>query len=141
MYRLCPHLYIIYICLYSLNAVREICTRCPLAMNADLLEDLTRYKQYKERSVMMAAQSLIGTFRRINPDLLRKKDRGRITEAAVMIKSSKYGEIKATEFIPGAEVLYNQEAESAEETNNNDEEVSENIKLFHDCNYHYYFTT
>lgn len=75
----------------------------------------------------MAAQSLIGTFRRIMPDLLRKKDRGRLTEATIMIKSSKYGEIKATEFIPGAEVLYGQDTESAEETNNNDEDVSESI--------------
>lgn len=106
----------------GLNAVREICTRCPLAMNADLLEDLTRYKKYKERSVMMAAQSLIGTYRRMMPELLCKKDRGRLTEATVMIKSSKYGEIKATEFIPGAEVLYDQGGESAEETNNDDEE-------------------
>ncbi|XP_077258647.1 SDA1 domain containing protein Mys45A isoform X1 [Temnothorax americanus] len=106
----------------GLNTVREICTRCPLAMSEDLLEDLTQYKQYKERSVMMAAHSLIGTFRRLMPDLLRKKDRGRSTEANVMIKSSKYGEIRASEFVPGAEVLYNQSAENTGETNDSDEE-------------------
>ncbi|XP_020283826.1 protein SDA1 homolog [Pseudomyrmex gracilis] len=100
----------------GLNAVREVCARCPLAMNEDLLEDLTRYKQYKERSVMMAAQSLIGAFRRIMPDLLRKKDRGRPTEANVMIKPSKYGEIRASEFIPGAEVLRGKPVEMFEET-------------------------
>ncbi|KAL6448901.1 hypothetical protein ACFW04_000565 [Cataglyphis niger] len=105
----------------GLNTVREICTRCPLAMNEVLLEDLIRYKQYKERSVMMAARSLIGTFRRIMPDLLRKKDRGRPTEANIMIKSSKYGEIQANEFIPGAEVLYDQHTESIEETNSSTE--------------------
>ncbi|XP_029673504.1 protein SDA1 homolog isoform X1 [Formica exsecta] len=105
----------------GLNTVREICTRCPLAMNEVLLEDLIQYKQYKERSVMMAARSLIGTFRRIMPDLLRKKDRGRPTEANVMIKSSKYGEIQANEFIPGAEVLYGQHTESTEETNSSTE--------------------
>ncbi|KAG5338078.1 SDA1 protein, partial [Acromyrmex heyeri] len=106
----------------GLNTVREICTRCPLAMNEDLLEDLTRYKHYKERSVMMAAHSLIGTFRRIMPDLLHKKDKGRPTEANVMIKSSKYGEIRASEFVPGAEVLYNQPAKNTEETSDSDEE-------------------
>ncbi|EGI61363.1 PREDICTED: protein SDA1 homolog [Acromyrmex echinatior] len=106
----------------GLNTVREICTRCPLAMNEDLLEDLTRYKHYKERSVMMAAHSLIGTFRRIMPDLLHKKDKGRPTEANVMIKSSKYGEIRASEFVPGAEVLYNQPAKNTEETSGSDEE-------------------
>lgn len=103
--------------------MREICTRCPLAMNEVLLEDLIQYKQYKDRSVMMAARSLIGTFRRINPELLRKKDRGRPTEANIMIKPSKYGEIQAKEFVSGAEVLYDQRSESAEETNS-DTEVS-----------------
>ncbi|KYN27649.1 Protein SDA1 like protein [Trachymyrmex cornetzi] len=103
----------------GLNTVREICTRCPLAMNEDLLEDLTRYKHYKERSVMMAAHSLIGTFRRIMPDLLRKKDKGRPTEANVMIKSSKYGEIRASD----------DEEISDEEINDEeirDEEIDEN---------------
>jgi len=118
-------LFITYI--FSLNTVREICTRCPLAMNEDLLEDLTRYKHYKERSVMMAAHSLIGMFRRIMPDLLHKKDRGRLTEANIMVKSFKYGEIRANEFVPGAEILYNQPAENTEETNDSDKEVSENI--------------
>lgn len=110
------HLYKIYI--HSLNTVREICTRCPLAMNEVLLEDLIRYKQYKERSVMMAARSLIGTFRRVMPHLLRKKDRGRSTEASIMIKSSKYGEIQANEFISGAEILCDQHTDSSEETDN-----------------------
>lgn len=108
----------------SLNTVREICTRCPLAINEALLEDLVRYKQYKERSVMMAARSLIGIFRRTMPNLLRKKDRGRPTEANVMIKSSKYGEIQAKEFIPGAEVLYDRHTESETEETDSDTEVS-----------------
>ncbi|KMQ84887.1 protein sda1-like protein [Lasius niger] len=109
----------------GLNTVREICTRCPLAMNEVLLEDLVRYKQYKERSVMMAARSLIGTFRRLMPDLLRKKDRGRPTEANIMIKPSKYGEIQANEFITGAEVLYDQHTESTEEIDSNTEDDDE----------------
>lgn len=102
-------------------------------MNEALLEDLTQYKHYKERSVMMAAHSLIGTFRRVMPDLLHKKDRGRPTEANVMIKSSKYGEVRASEFVPGAEVLYNQPEnteETNEEDNDSDEEVSEITRLF-----------
>ncbi|RLU17421.1 hypothetical protein DMN91_009656 [Ooceraea biroi] len=104
----------------GLNAVREICTRCPLAMNADLFRDLVEYKHYKERSVMMAARSLIGTFRRTNPDLLCKKDKGRPTEANVMIKAPKYGEIQANEFVPGAEVLIDRPADNTEEADNDD---------------------
>ncbi|KAL0131803.1 hypothetical protein PUN28_002984 [Cardiocondyla obscurior] len=113
----------------GLNTVREICTRCPLAMNEDLLEDLTRYKHYKERSVMMAAHSLIGTFRRVMPDLLHKKEKGRPTEANIMIKSSKYGEIRASEFVPGAEVLYNQPAKNNKENDSDEEDDDEWIDI------------
>lgn len=128
------YLYKIYI--HSLNTVREICTRCPLAMNETLLEDLIRYKQYKDRSVMMAARSLIGTFRRVMPHLLRKKDRGRPTEASIMIKLSKYGEIQANEFISGAEILCDKHTDSSEET---DTEVSTKMLYYSIyCNYYYF---
>lgn len=59
----------------SLNAVREMCSRCPLVMNEDLLQDLTQYKTHRERSVMMAARSLIQLYRHTMPTLLHKKDR------------------------------------------------------------------
>lgn len=61
--------------LCSLNAVREMCSRCPLVMNEDLLQDLTQYKTHRERSVMMAARSLIQLYRHTMPSLLHKKDR------------------------------------------------------------------
>lgn len=61
----------------GLNAIREICRRCPLAMTDTLLQDLAEYKKYKNKSVMTAAKGLIGTFRELNPSLLKKKDRGR----------------------------------------------------------------
>ena len=59
----------------SLNTVREVCTRCPLAMNADLLQDLAGYKSYRDKSVVMAARSLIQLFRSVRPELLSRKDR------------------------------------------------------------------
>lgn len=59
----------------GLNAIREVCTRCPLAMNKELLVDLTGFKTYKDRSVMMAAKSLIHLYRTSMPSLLHKKDR------------------------------------------------------------------
>lgn len=31
----------------GLNAIREVCQRCPLAMTEDLLRDLVMYKHYK----------------------------------------------------------------------------------------------
>jgi protein SDA1 len=74
-------------------------------MNEDLLQDLTQYKNYRERSVMMAARSLIGLFRQTMPDLLHKKDKGRPTEATVTLEPLKYGDVPVKEFVPGAEVL------------------------------------
>ena len=59
----------------SLNTVREVCTRCPLAMNADLLQDLAGYKSYRDKSVVMAARSLVQLFRSVRPELLSRKDR------------------------------------------------------------------
>ena len=58
-----------------LNAVREVCVRCPLAMSEELLRDLTGYKTYKDKSVMMAARSLIHLYRETNPTMLHRRDR------------------------------------------------------------------
>ena len=58
-----------------LNTVREVCARCPLTMSCDLLQDLTAYKKYRDKSVAMAARSLIQLFRTINPSLLARKDK------------------------------------------------------------------
>uniref|UniRef100_A0A1A9W0Z4 Protein SDA1 n=1 Tax=Glossina brevipalpis TaxID=37001 RepID=A0A1A9W0Z4_9MUSC len=89
----------------GLNATREICQRCPLAMGEDLLRDLAMYKTYKEKSVMMAARSLIMLYREQLPALLHKKDRGRLTEAQAESKPRAYGEIQVHETVPGAEAL------------------------------------
>ncbi|XP_068631801.1 protein SDA1 homolog [Battus philenor] len=89
----------------GLNAIREICARCPLAVGEDLLRDLVQYKTYKEKSVMMAARSLIQLYRQSMPNLLHKKDRGRPTESLSELKSKQYGELDIKDYIPGSEVL------------------------------------
>lgn len=93
----------------GLNAVREICSRCPLAIGEDLLRDLVQYKNYKEKSVMMAARSLIQLYRQSMPDMLHRKDRGRPTEASVELTTKKYGEMEIKTYIPGSEVLLEKE--------------------------------
>ncbi|XP_071452488.1 protein SDA1 homolog [Hetaerina americana] len=98
----------------GLNAMREICIRCPLSMPAYLLQDLVLYRNYRERSVAMAARSLISLFRVANPDLLKKRDRGRPTEASLELKVKQYGEVDAKDYIPGAEVLLKEEGEGKE---------------------------
>ena len=58
-----------------MNAIREMCNRCPLALDETLLRDLAAYKSYKDKGVMMAARSLIQLYRSTHPELLHKKDR------------------------------------------------------------------
>ncbi|XP_038063105.1 protein SDA1 homolog [Patiria miniata] len=110
----------------GLNAVREICSRCPLAMGADLLQDLVQYKSYRNKAVVSAARSLISLFRGINPEMLHKKDRGKPTEHSREIRAKEYGELVAQDFIPGAEVLKDQtgeeENEDSEESDSDDSE-------------------
>jgi len=107
----------------GLNAIREMCSRAPLVMTEDLLRDLAQYKNYRERSVMMAAKSLIHVYRSSMPNLLHKKDRGRPTEATLEITTRKYGEVDAKEFVPGAEILLETEnTESDNDSDNSDEE-------------------
>ena len=45
----------------SINAIREICVRCPLAMTEDLLADLVQYKSHRDKS------ATAGTARRRDP--------------------------------------------------------------------------
>jgi len=99
----------------GLNAVRELCARCPLVMTEELLQDLAEYKTYKDKGVMMASRSLIALFRSLAPELLHKKDRGRPTEATTLAKMKQFGESDVVDFIAGAEVLGNEESDEEEE--------------------------
>jgi protein SDA1 len=94
----------------GLNAIREVCSRCPLAMSQELLVDLAQYKKSKEKGVMMAARSLIALFRNINPALLAKKDRGKAS--ALMMQAGElfdgeleYGALRPLTDVPGAALL------------------------------------
>lgn len=74
----------------GLNAIREICARQPLAMNQTLLQDLVQYRKSKDKGVMMAAKGLMGLYRDVGADLLRKQDRGK--KAAMAVKSGEQRE-------------------------------------------------
>ncbi|XP_063983452.1 protein SDA1 homolog [Diachasmimorpha longicaudata] len=119
----------------GLNAVREICVRCPLVMNEDLLRDLAQYKNYRERSVMMAARSLISLFRQTMPELLHKKDRGRPTEATVAIESLKYGEVAAKDYVPGADVLLDEQKGGGSDSDSDDDDDDDEDGKWIDVNH------
>lgn len=109
----------------GLNAIRELCTRCPLVMSQDLLRDLVEYKTYRDRSVMMAARSLIHVYRLSMPKLLHKKYRGRPTAASIEIKVKQFGEINAKDYVPGAEVLLEDKQGDSDGANSEDDDDSD----------------
>lgn len=106
----------------GLNAIREVCARCPLVMNGDLLHDLAQYKSYRDKNVSTAAKSLIHLFRTVNPEMLARKFRGKPTEETQELKVLQYGELKAPSFVPGAEVLAVDEEENDDGEESDDDE-------------------
>nr|CAB3265908.1 protein SDA1 homolog [Phallusia mammillata] len=89
----------------GLNAIREICARCPLAMTEDLLRDLTQYKTKHDKAVTSAARSLMQLYRKVNPTMLHKRDRGKPNEAGSERRVVGYGEVVSHDYLPGSEVL------------------------------------
>lgn len=91
----------------GLNAIREICTRQPLAMNDTLLQDLVMYKKSKDKGVMMAAKGLMGLYREVGADMLKKRDRGKAAAMGLRSgerKDQRFGEEVGGE-IEGIELL------------------------------------
>ncbi|XP_062577170.1 protein SDA1 homolog, partial [Saccostrea cucullata] len=104
----------------GLNAVKEICARCPLAMSADLLGDLVQYKSHRDKGVMMSSRALLQLYRKVKPDLLSKKDKGKPTEAMAEADTLVYGGNLAKDFIPGAEILPEEEEQKEESKEKDD---------------------
>ena len=91
----------------GLNAIREICVRQPLAMNDTLLQDLVMYRKSKDKGVMMAAKGLLGLYREVGADMLKKRDRGKAAVLGLRSgerKEQRFGEEIAGE-IEGLELL------------------------------------
>ncbi|KAG9242142.1 SDA1-domain-containing protein [Calycina marina] len=91
----------------GLNAIREICVRQPMAMNDTLLQDLVMYRKSKDKGTMMAAKGLLSLYREANPDLLKKRDRGKTASMGIKsgaIQQRRFGEEDAGG-IEGLELL------------------------------------
>ena len=91
----------------GLNAIREICARQPLAMSEILLQDLVLYRKSKDKGVMMAAKGLLGLYRDVGADKLKRRDRGKDASMSLQAgerKELRFGEQK-TEGIEGIELL------------------------------------
>ncbi|KAF9452794.1 SDA1-domain-containing protein [Macrolepiota fuliginosa MF-IS2] len=65
----------------GLNSIREVCRRQPWAMEEDLLGDLIEYRKSRDKSVTAAARGLLRLYREVNPNILKRRERGK--EAAM----------------------------------------------------------
>lgn len=97
----------------GLNTIREICSRAPLAIDETLLQDLTEYKGSKAKGVSIAAKSLVSLYREVAPEMLRRKDRGKVASMEMQDASRKgkesrrpkFGEESHVQGIAGIELL------------------------------------
>ena len=115
----------------GLNTIREICSRAPLVMNADLLQDLTSYKTSRDKGVVNAARSLISLYRDVAPELLMKKDRGKNVSMAMAAGQTgtnlKFGvERNVTTGIEGLELLEQWKKEQGEFEEENEDGIHVN---------------
>ena len=86
----------------GIKTVREICLRAPLVMTPELLQELVEYKKYRDKEVATVARSLLGLFRELAPDMLKKKDRGRMGGPSTI---QQYGVSSTMDRIDGVELL------------------------------------
>jgi protein SDA1 len=91
----------------GLNSLREICARCPLAMEEELLAYCITFKAHRDKGVMMAARSLIALYRDINPEILPARERGKAGAMEVAMGRHRlvYGQECVVEGIDGVELL------------------------------------
>lgn len=113
----------------GLNTIREILSRAPLAIDETLLQDLTEYKGSKAKSVAMAAKGLISLYREVAPEMLKRKDRGKVASMSIQedkrsgreSKRVKFGVESTVDGIEGIELLAKWKREHADEDEEDDE--------------------
>lgn len=92
----------------GLNAIREICSRCPLAIEEELLHYCVTFKNHRDKGASMACRSLISLYREVNPELLPARERGKVAAMGVSrgeISKIQYGAEKIADGVDGMELL------------------------------------
>ncbi|KAL2265770.1 hypothetical protein VTJ83DRAFT_6870 [Remersonia thermophila] len=91
----------------GINAIREVALRQPLCMSETLLQDLVLYQKSKDKGVAMAAKGLQSLYREVYPEMLQKKQRGKVATMGLRageVKPLRFGEEEAGG-IEGIELL------------------------------------
>ncbi|KAL1837264.1 hypothetical protein VTJ49DRAFT_4070 [Mycothermus thermophilus] len=79
----------------GINAIREVALRQPLCMSETLLQDLVLYQKSKDKGVAMAAKGLQSLYREVYPEMLQKKQRGKVATMSLRageVKQLRFGE-------------------------------------------------
>ena len=114
----------------GINTIREIALKCSGILTQELLNDLTQYRKYKNKNVVMAARSLLQLYRYIDPELLPKKDRGKPEYYDDIIIQMKSFSGQTNDFVPGILLLESdsQNVNDFEKGNLSSEKRLENAK-------------
>ena len=111
----------------GINTIREIALKCSGIFTPDLLHDLTQYRKYKNKNVVMAARSLLQLFRYRDPELLLKKDRGKPDEHGDVITQMGSFSGRTNDFVPGI-LLLESDADVGEKVSLTSEKRLENAR-------------
>lgn len=111
-----------------MNSIRELVRRVPLLLEIEdmdtLIQDFILYNKSRDKSIVMAARSLLNLIRDIYPSKLKRKDRGKFYNEHS--RPLAYGELTQREGIDGIELLAEAEAQGrfdAEDTEGNNTRV------------------
>ncbi|PPQ63187.1 hypothetical protein CVT24_005732 [Panaeolus cyanescens] len=69
----------------GLNSIREVSRRQPWAMEEDLLSDLIEYRKSKDKAVTAGARGLLKLYREVNPNMLKRRERGKDASMGVNV--------------------------------------------------------
>lgn len=110
----------------GLNTITEIVSRAPLSIEDTLVQDLVTYKGSKDKSVMMAAKRLLNYFRENAPEMLSRKDRGKVASIEMRQgenKELRYGvESNVVTSIQGLDLLQKWQEEKEKQGDEEDDE-------------------
>mmetsp|Transcript_13274 Transcript_13274/g.30207 ORF Transcript_13274/g.30207 Transcript_13274/m.30207 type:complete len:669 (+) Transcript_13274:79-2085(+) len=92
----------------GLNTIRSVCSRAINVLTEEELADLASFRKTRNKGVLMAARSLINTYRELHPRLLERSLRGREAQMAISqgtLQDPQFGSSQANANIEGIELL------------------------------------